>query len=107
MAVSVRDERREFAEQHGRRFLQALDDRELTQADAARILEIHPSRVNEYVRGLRLMPVDTLVETVAKLDLDPAILFPEWFKAHRRLVTARKRKIERRVASMVAVGKGR
>lgn len=92
-----------WAEAWGRRFAEALNDRGISKSDAARMLGITPPRIAEYVSGRRVPPADTLDEIVTKLDLDPAILFPHWFAAHKRIAGFRKRKAAREEAAARAV----
>lgn len=95
-----------WAEAFGRRFSDALADRGISKADAARMLGIAPPRINEYVNGTRGIPADTLDEIVSKLDLDPAILFPHWFAQSRRIAGFRKRRAAREASAAAAVAKG-
>jgi transcriptional regulator with XRE-family HTH domain len=92
-----------WAEAWGRRFGDALRDRGLTGAEAARILGISPPRIAEYIGGRRVPPSDTLDEVVSKLDLDPSILFPHWFSQARRIEGFRKRRAKREEEAAAAV----
>lgn len=73
---AVRDD---YAVKFGRRLSDALGDAGLTQAEAARRMEVSPARFSEYVRGIVLPPVSTIDRMIEKLQLDAEILFPEWF----------------------------
>lgn len=72
-----------YKREFGKRFLEALEARGLSRSEAARIVGVNPGRMVEYASGARLVPLDTLDEIVAKLDLNPRILFPQWFARAR------------------------
>ena len=59
----------------------AITRRGLTQAAAAKILEVHPPRVSDLMRGrIELFSIETLIDMLARLGLSV------------KLVTARSRK---------------
>jgi hypothetical protein len=74
-----KEERADFAIRFGQRLAKALDEVPITQAEAARRMDVSPARFSEYVRGVVLPPVSTIDRLISLLNLDPEILFPEWF----------------------------
>jgi transcriptional regulator with XRE-family HTH domain len=80
----------------GARFKAARQAAGLTQAAAAAGLGISQPRWAEYEAGVKLPPLLRLLEIIAALDLDPRLLFPEFFTAKKRL--PRSRAARRRVS---------
>lgn len=76
----------------GKRFAAALADREMPQYLAARLSGRPNARISEYASGVRMPPLDTVDELITTLDLDPRILFPEWFAIGRHLDSVESRK---------------
>jgi len=63
----------------GRRFKAAREARGLSQAQAAARVGVPQPRIAEYESGFRVPPVPRLLELIEVLELDPAVLFPEFF----------------------------
>lgn len=78
MATKRKEQRDEYAMVFGKRLEAALEAVGLSQAEAGRRMEVPPSRISEYIRGVIFPPVSTIDLLIKTLKLDPAILFPEW-----------------------------
>ena len=92
------DQRKEFVKGFGDRFTRALGAKGLTKSEAARRMgHPLPNRMVEYATGYRLPPLDTLSEIIEGLDLDPAILFPDWLTQARRHRARRKARAKGKV----------
>lgn len=63
------------------RFKAAREATGYTQAEVAAAVGVAQSRIAEYETGVVVPPTLRLVELIELLDLDPTILFPEWFAA--------------------------
>lgn len=67
-------------EQFGARFKHAREAVGWTQAEAARRVGVPQPRIAEYESGARLPTLMRLMELIETLELDPEILFPEFFR---------------------------
>ncbi len=66
-----------------RRIREAREQRGITQTEAAQRLGVPPSRIWEWETGARTPLAITIVEIIEKLELDPRIIFPEFWASKK------------------------
>ena len=66
-------------EEFGERFKAAREATGWTQQEVADRLGLPRSRIAEYETGVVVPPTLKLIELVESLELDPALLIPDWF----------------------------
>jgi transcriptional regulator with XRE-family HTH domain len=79
---------------HGSRLRDARLERGLTQAQVGQLVGMRQSRVSAYESGTYLMSLDVLTDYIAKCDLHPGTVFPEWYARARQIDGARARSRE-------------
>jgi transcriptional regulator with XRE-family HTH domain len=66
-------------QQFGARFQEARKQAGWTQQTASDAVGLLRERLAEYESGKRIPPLLKLMEIIAVLELDPRLIFPEWF----------------------------
>jgi len=67
----------------GKRLAAARRKAGLTQQAAAKMLGTPQPRLSEYERGHVMPPMPRIMEMIERLNLDPRIVFPEFFQRKR------------------------